>query len=450
MGVPGLLKALSDVQRPAHVSEYRGLTVGIDAYCLLHRGKLGYVEALLHETPDAESLFKGVVPSNFQTSAACVAALLRPARELLDLLQQAGAEPFFVFDGAPLPAKSATEVARRQAREEAARMAAVAGSTAKRLCGAVDITPEMAAACIEQFSPLGVKCIVAPCEADAQLAFLAHSGRVDVVVGEDVDLLAFGCPRVLFGLDVRRGCGQEVRLADIGKSRTLMPYRLTPETLPDLCVLSGCDYLPSLPRLGLRRAAQLLHRARGSVPRALQLAHRDGISVPEAYLREFVEARLVYTCQLVFDDDARRLRMLSPLPASARNVRLQRLGVGLFDDEVALEIAVGQRNPMTLVAFSRTSCPPPKWLCGCGVTGDAVCELPTPVRPFRQPRAKDGTVASATVTSKPQEGADISSPQRRNSMIRVLDVDTILDVEMPVSRRRRLGCRGPEVGPASC
>eukprot|EP00439_Symbiodinium_sp_Y106_P085416 s36_g28.t1 len=420
--------ALSDVQRPAHVSEYRGLTVGIDAYCLLHRGKLGYVEALLHETPDAESLFKGVVPSNFQTSAACVAALLRPARELLDLLQQAGAEPFFVFDGAPLPAKSATEVARRQAREEAARMAAVAGSTAKRLCGAVDITPdtEMAAACIEQFSPLGVKCIVAPCEADAQLAFLAHSGRVDVVVSEDVDLLAFGCPRVLFG-----------------KSRTLMPYRLTPEschnsaeqtaqvkhhtssakfraqeTLPDLCVLSGCDYLPSLPRLGLRRAAQLLHRARGSVPRALQLAHRDGISVPEAYLREFVEARLVYTCQLVFDDDARRLRMLSPLPASARNVRLQRLGVGLFDDEVALEIAVGQRNPMTLVAFSRTSCPPPKWLCGCGVTGDAVCELPTPVRPFRQPRAKDGTVASAT--------------------------DTILDVEMPVSRRRRLGCRGPE------
>ena len=30
------------------------------------------------------------------------------------------------------------------------------------------------------------------------------------------------------------------------------------------------------------------------------------------------------------------------------------------------------------------------------------------------------------VTSKPQEGADISSPQRRNSMIRVLDVDARL------------------------
>lgn len=450
MGVPGLLKALSDVQRPVHVSEYRGLTVGIDAYCLLHRGKLGYVEAMLHETPDAESLFQGAVPSSFQTSAACVAALLRPARELLDLLQKVGAEPFFVFDGAPLPAKSATEVARRQAREEAARMAAVAGSTAKRLCGAVDITPEMASACIEQFGPLGVRCIVAPCEADAQLAFLAHSGRVDVVVSEDVDLLAFGCPRVLFGLDVRRGCGQEVRLADIGQSRTLIPYRLTPETLPDLCVLSGCDYLPSLPRLGLRRAAQLLHRARGNVERALQLAQRDGISVPVAYLQEFVEARLVYTCQLVFDDRAQQLRMLSPLPASARNIRLQRLGVGLFDNEVALEIAVGQRNPMTLVAFSRTSCPPTKWFGGCDVTGDAVCALPTPVRPFRQPRAKDASVAAAAVASKPQENAHASSPDQRNSMTRVLDVDTILDVKMPVSRRRRLGCRGPEVGPVSC
>jgi hypothetical protein len=37
--------------------------------------------------------------------------------------------------------------------------------------------------------------LVAPYEADAQMAFLARTGQVQVVVTEDSDLLAYGCPR---------------------------------------------------------------------------------------------------------------------------------------------------------------------------------------------------------------------------------------------------------------
>lgn len=33
MGIPGLLGALKSVTYPIHVSSYRGLTVGVDAYC---------------------------------------------------------------------------------------------------------------------------------------------------------------------------------------------------------------------------------------------------------------------------------------------------------------------------------------------------------------------------------------------------------------------------------
>lgn len=33
MGIPGLLSALKSVTYPVHVSEYRGLKVGVDAYC---------------------------------------------------------------------------------------------------------------------------------------------------------------------------------------------------------------------------------------------------------------------------------------------------------------------------------------------------------------------------------------------------------------------------------
>lgn len=42
----------------------------------------------------------------------------------------------------------------------------------------------------------GVSYVVAPYEADAQMAFLAITKQVDAVITEDSDLIAFGCPRV--------------------------------------------------------------------------------------------------------------------------------------------------------------------------------------------------------------------------------------------------------------
>lgn len=43
----------------------------------------------------------------------------------------------------------------------------------------------------------GVELIVAPYEADAQLAFLSRSGAVDVVLSEDSDCLPYGCKKVM-------------------------------------------------------------------------------------------------------------------------------------------------------------------------------------------------------------------------------------------------------------
>lgn len=40
--------------------------------------------------------------------------------------------------------------------------------------------------------------IVAPYEADAQLAFLSRTGAVDVVITEDSDCLPYGCKKVIF------------------------------------------------------------------------------------------------------------------------------------------------------------------------------------------------------------------------------------------------------------
>lgn len=66
----------------------------------------------------------------------------------------------------------------------------------KQFQACVDVTPEMAFAVINALEAAGVDYVVAPYEADAQLAYLEKIGVVDGIVTEDSDLLVFGCKRV--------------------------------------------------------------------------------------------------------------------------------------------------------------------------------------------------------------------------------------------------------------
>ena len=50
----------------------------------------------------------------------------------------------------------------------------------------------------------GVDCIVAPYEADAQLAYLNKTGIAQIIITEDSDLVLFGCDRVgIFSANTR-------------------------------------------------------------------------------------------------------------------------------------------------------------------------------------------------------------------------------------------------------
>ena len=50
--------------------------------------------------------------------------------------------------------------------------------------------------------------VVAPYEADSQLAFLFHAKKIDFVITEDSDLLAHGVTAVLYKLDLHAGMGR--------------------------------------------------------------------------------------------------------------------------------------------------------------------------------------------------------------------------------------------------
>lgn len=109
-----------------------------------------------------------------------------------------------VFDGAPMPSKSDTNQGRRNNRKQALEKAQElmrAGNLKeadKEFAKSLSITPLMAYELIEELKKYQIECIVAPYEADAQLAYLSKIGYIAAVITEDSDLLVFGCQKVLY------------------------------------------------------------------------------------------------------------------------------------------------------------------------------------------------------------------------------------------------------------
>ena len=103
------------------------------------------------------------------------------------LLRANGVEPFVVLDGARLPAKAGEEEARHgrraRARSEAAELLQHGPyrQAIDKYAQAVNVTPEHAYQLILALRQHGVRYVVAPYEADAQIAFLARNGHVDLV-----------------------------------------------------------------------------------------------------------------------------------------------------------------------------------------------------------------------------------------------------------------------------
>jgi exonuclease-1 len=68
---------------------------------------------------------------------------------------------------------------------------------------AMSISPRMVKRLLDKLRQKfeGLECIVAPYEADSQLAYLNKRGYVDFVITEDSDLLLFGAKSLFYKMD---------------------------------------------------------------------------------------------------------------------------------------------------------------------------------------------------------------------------------------------------------
>uniref|UniRef100_A0A4W6E6Q1 Exonuclease 1 n=1 Tax=Lates calcarifer TaxID=8187 RepID=A0A4W6E6Q1_LATCA len=335
MGISGLLQFIKDAAEPISVKKYRGQTVAVDTYCWLHKGAFSCAEKLAKGEPTDQYVWY------------CM--------KFVDMLLNFGVKPVLVFDGRNLPSKHEVEKARRERREsnlQKGRQLLREGKLSEaRDCftRCVNITPAMAHNLIKAARVRGVDCMVAPYEADAQLAYLTKSGLAQAVITEDSDLLAFGCKKVILKMD-KQGNGLEIDQSNLGRCRSLGNV-FTEEKFRYMCILSGCDYLPSLHGIGLGKACKLLRLAKD--PDILKVIRKMGqylktsLVVPEQYIEGFIRANNTFLYQLVFDPVRRKVVPLNPYPEHIDPTTLSYAGLNVGDDK-GLQMALGNLDINTM------------------------------------------------------------------------------------------------------
>ncbi|XP_053730995.1 exonuclease 1 isoform X1 [Synchiropus splendidus] len=335
MGISGLLQFIKDAGEPVNVKKYKGQAVAVDTYCWLHKGAFSCADKLAKGEPTDQYVWY------------CM--------KFVDMLLNFGVKPILVFDGRNLPSKREVEKSRRERREanlQKGRQLLREGKLSEaRECftRCVNITPDMAHNLIKAARARGVDCIVAPYEADAQLAHLTKTGLAQAVITEDSDLLAFGCKKVILKMD-RQGNGLEIDQSNLGRCRSLGNV-FTEEKFRHMCILSGCDYLSSLHGIGLGKACKLLRLARD--PDILKVIRKMGqylkmnLVVPEEYLSGFVRANNTFLYQLVFDPVTRKVVPLNSYPDHVDPSTLSYAGLHLGDD-TGLQMALGNLDINTL------------------------------------------------------------------------------------------------------
>lgn len=262
-----------------------------------------------------------------------------------------GVKPFLVFDGDYLPGKEHTEKERAARRKESQRVGLELLRTGRvsqaylELQKAIDVTPFMARELIEELKCMNVPYIVAPYEADSQLAYLEKQGLISGILSEDSDLLVFGAKCLLTKLDQYGECVMISR-TDFTACREISLVGWTDREFRTMAMLSGCDYLPGIERMGLKTAYRLVRKYK-TIDRIVRTVQFDGkMKVPPDYIEAFTRAERTFMYQWVFCPEVKGLVTLNKVPDELAVADMPYIGK-FVESEVAVAVASGDIHPNT-------------------------------------------------------------------------------------------------------
>ncbi|KEH16709.1 putative exodeoxyribonuclease I [Medicago truncatula] len=352
MGIKDLLRFMKPYVEPIHIKNYAGKRVGIDAYSWLHKGAYSCSMELC-------------LDSNSERKLRYIEYFMHR----VNLLRYYNVTPVVVFDGGNVPCKAATEKERNKKRNTNRELAMAklkegnVNAASELFQRAVNITPVMAHKLIQTLKSENIEFVVAPYEADAQLAYLSNleteKGGIAAVITEDSDLLTYGCPAVIFKMD-REGNGERIELEKVFSAESCKPsfQSFNMKLFTGMCVLAGCDFLPSVPGIGVARAHALVSKYR-NIDRILSVLKLEkGDQMPEDYAKSFKDALAVFEHARIYDINTKELKHMKPLPESfleSLDEDLNFLGPEI-PSTIVKAIAEGNLNPSTKEAFDKSEC----------------------------------------------------------------------------------------------
>lgn len=288
MGIAGLLPIVASKLVRKHISAYGQQRIGIDGHAWLYQILPSVAEDLFFKVPTKKHV------AMFETK--------------IRALMQHGVVPVVVLDGDGLASKEGTNERRRVRKEKSRReaehwLAQNNPEKAKvymRQC--ISVSREAVYDLTRMLEAAGVEYIVSPYESDAQLCYLQRMGYIDCILTEDSDLIAYGSDRILYKFDSSFVYEFNRECLEHAKDRVFM------DSILDISILSGCDYLESIQGVGVTTAHKLLSRERTVENVVAHLQCRK--QVPPNYLEDFFRARKTFLHQIVYDPIQRKRRHL--------------------------------------------------------------------------------------------------------------------------------------------
>ena len=186
MGVAGLWPLFEAFTTTCVFSRlFHGRTIGIDASVLLHRfASRDAVRVVLEH--DYNGVAEALVDYVKQLAKEGISSVV-----VFDAIRGSKTFAFKAVEGTKRAEKRAAALAKAQASQRS-------DPNIQSYCrGAITLSPELVKTCIAALREERICYLIAPAEADHQLACLDREGKIDAVLSVDSDLVVHGCRRII-------------------------------------------------------------------------------------------------------------------------------------------------------------------------------------------------------------------------------------------------------------
>jgi len=336
MGIESLLQVLKPIIAKAHIQNFTGKTAAVDASAWLYKGLYSC----------SWELATGLPTYNY----------LHYPLKMIDMLISKGVKPILVFDGLTLPLKEGA-IAKRKAdkvkNKELAEKLLAEGKkeqAASMYARCMSVKTTMIHTLMDILNARKIDYIVAPYEADVQIAYLCKEKIADFAISEDSDLLVYGVENIVFKLDQDGGCDNIQIKKTLWNSEFMkgVPEGLvkTMSTLPierfmELCIISGCDYLSNIPGFAMKSALKMLKDfTLAETLERLQYKKQFIGKIPEKYKENVEKAKLQFFHGKVIDPSTFKMIEYTPIPEKIPAEMRECLGKN-FEAEIVEQYAKG-------------------------------------------------------------------------------------------------------------